>query len=348
MEYKLNQCVWELTTACNLRCRHCGSKAGIARDNELTLEECYKVIDDLAYLKCRKASLIGGEVLLCEHWHIVARELIKRGIETAIITNGFSVGSREMKKIRASGVKHVCVSVDGTEKTHDYIRGKGSYSSCMELIDTLKRKGYVTTVITTVSNRNIDEMEHLALILSHCRIDAWQIQLCAPFGRACDMASSVPDGQKILKLLDFVVEKRNSMRFLILAADNLGYFTEHESSIRSPLDRKGRFAGCTAGIQVIGIDSVGNVRGCEALYDERFIEGNVRDASIVDIWNSGDSFTYNRKFDLSMLGGKCSSCDLGSLCQGGCRSMNYFSHGKLYESILCAKPTRSRLRCPAW
>ena len=338
MDYELNQCVWELTTACNLRCKHCGSKAGTARDNELTLEECRKVIDDLARLKCRKASLIGGEVLLCGHWHIVARELIKKGIDTAIITNGFGVGRREMKQIRESGVKHVCVSVDGTEKTHDFIRGKGSYSSCMDLIGKLKRKGYITSVITTVSGLNIDEMESLSLILSHCRIDAWQVQLCAPFGRACDKASPLPDERQILNLLDFVVEKRGSMRFLILAADNLGYFTEHESCIRSPLGGTGRFPGCTAGTQVIGIDSVGNVRGCEALYDDRFIEGNVRDVSVVDIWNSSGSFAYNRKFDLSMLGGKCSSCDLGSLCKGGCRSMNYFSHGKMHESIICVKP----------
>ena len=56
MEYELNQCVWELTTACNLRCKHCGSKAGAARDNELTLEECRKVIEGLARLKCRRVD----------------------------------------------------------------------------------------------------------------------------------------------------------------------------------------------------------------------------------------------------------------------------------------------------
>ena len=32
-------CVWELTLACNLRCKHCGSFAGSKRDREMTLEE---------------------------------------------------------------------------------------------------------------------------------------------------------------------------------------------------------------------------------------------------------------------------------------------------------------------
>jgi len=33
------QVVWELTLACNLNCRQCGSRAGAARPDELTTEE---------------------------------------------------------------------------------------------------------------------------------------------------------------------------------------------------------------------------------------------------------------------------------------------------------------------
>jgi radical SAM protein with 4Fe4S-binding SPASM domain len=337
MSYELNQCVWELTTACNLRCKHCGTKAGLARDNELTLEECYQVINNLAYLKCKNVSLIGGEIFLSNIWHIVAQELIKNGIETAIITNGFNVGTRELKQIQESKVKHVCVSVDGTEKTHDYIRGQGSHSSCVKLIKKLKRKGYIVSVITTVSAWNIDDIEKLSFVLAGCSIDAWQIQLCAPFGRACDKASSIPKETKLSKLLDFVVEKREAKQMFILVGDNIGYFTQHEPYIRSPLGKRGCFGGCSAGLITIGIDSIGNVRGCEALYDERFIEGNIREKSLKDIWNSEDAFSFNRKIDLSMLSGKCASCDVRNICLGGCRSINYFSHGKLYESLFCIK-----------
>lgn len=337
MVYELYQCVWELTTECNLRCKHCGSKAGLARENQLTLEECRQVIDDLTFLKCKNVSLIGGEILLSENWHIVAQELIKNKINTAIITNGFHVGPRELKQIQESGVKHVCVSVDGTEKTHDYIRGKGSYTSCVKTIKKLKRKGYTVSVITTVSAWNIDDIEQLSGVLAECSIDAWQIQLCAPFGRACDKASSIPNATQLLKLLDFIVEKRESLQLFIIVGDNLGYFTRHEPYIRSPLGRKGCFGGCSAGIKTIGIDSIGNVRGCEALYDERFIEGNIRERSLKDIWTSEYAFSFNRKLDLSMLSGKCASCDVRNICLGGCRSMNYFSHGNLYESLFCVK-----------
>jgi len=337
MEYTLTQCVWELTTACNLRCKHCGSNAGEARENELSLDECLRAADDLVELGCKSVTLIGGEVLLCGHWNVLAKRLIERGIRTAIITNGFNVGINEHKTIKESGVKYISVSVDGMENTHDMIRSKGSFSSCIKLIKKLKRNGYAVSVITTVSYMNIEDIEPLSGVLSECKIDAWQIQMCAPFGRADDKSFLQPTERQLLHLLDFVVKKRDEEQMFIVVGDNLGYFTRHEQDIRSPLEKKGRFGGCSAGLKILGIDSIGNVRGCEALYDERFIEGNIRDKPLKDIWNDKNAFSYNRNFDTSLLSGKCAACDVNHLCSGGCRSMNYFCNGKLYESSICVR-----------
>jgi len=57
-------CVWELTLACNLRCKHCGSFAGSRRDDEMSLEENLRVADQLAALGCRRVTLSGGEPTL--------------------------------------------------------------------------------------------------------------------------------------------------------------------------------------------------------------------------------------------------------------------------------------------
>lgn len=39
---------------------------------------------------------------------------------------------------------------------------------------------------------------------------------------------------------------------------------------------------------------------------------------------------------VARLTGKCAECELGEYCGGGCRSYNYFVHGKLFESPFCA------------
>src|SRR4051812_43782865 len=61
-------CVWEITLRCDLACRHCGSRAGPARPDELSTAECLDLVRQLAELGTREIALIGGEAYLREDW----------------------------------------------------------------------------------------------------------------------------------------------------------------------------------------------------------------------------------------------------------------------------------------
>lgn len=124
---------------------------------------------------------------------------------------------------------------------------------------------------------------------------------------------------------------------VVLAADSIGYFDENEALIRGSSAPISFWGGCAAGMSSVFIDSVGNVKGCGAIYDERFIEGNLRQRRLADIWNSGDAFGYNRRFTTALLTGRCKGCDVGDLCRGGCRSSNYFAAGRLYAGVFCCR-----------
>ena len=57
---------WELTLACNLRCRHCASSAGDPRPNELTLGEAL----DILYSMCEVSVVKLGEkgsIIKCDN-----------------------------------------------------------------------------------------------------------------------------------------------------------------------------------------------------------------------------------------------------------------------------------------
>src|SRR6516165_6986759 len=60
--------VWEVTLRCDLTCRHCSSRAGHARDDELTREQALDVIAQMADLGLGEVTLIGGEVYLRRDW----------------------------------------------------------------------------------------------------------------------------------------------------------------------------------------------------------------------------------------------------------------------------------------
>ncbi len=138
------------------------------------------------------------------------------------------------------------------------------------------------------------------------------------------------------KVLSFVARVNGTAPFYVGVADNIGYYTPDEYKARG---RDGLcFEGCGAGLVSIGIDSVGNVRGCESLDDPRFNEVNLRERSLADIWTDPNAFAYNRRFTPSLLTGGCADCPHGDVCAGGCRSYDYFTTGRLYENPLCPLP----------
>ncbi|MBR4724732.1 MAG: SPASM domain-containing protein [Lachnospiraceae bacterium] len=171
-------------------------------------------------------------------------------------------------------------------------------------------------------------------LLRRYTIYAWQLQACSPMGNAAN--NGIDYKFDMMGVIDFVCRHMYEAPFAMGVADNIGYFTEAERSIRGNLSGRAYFKGCSAGLTSIGIDSVGNVRGCESMYDEHFNEGNLRNESLNTIWEDPDRFAYNRKFTKNLLTGKCAECELGEYCGGGCRSYNYFVHGKIYESPFCA------------
>lgn len=332
--YRLKSCVWEITLACCFSCAYCGSCGGKARDNELSTEECIDVARQLAQLGCRRVSMIGGEVFMRADWQTIVKSLTSRNIAVCIITNGYTLTERIIQALKDCRIESVAVSLDGPEDVHDAFRQKGSYKRAIDTIEILTKNNIPTSVISALRADNYKRLPELYETLKKYPIFAWQLQACSPMGNAKKNGVEVSFDAKYV--IDFVVKNIKTAPFSMGCADNIGYYTENEPITRG---RPGAcFTGCGAGITSIGIDSVGNVRGCESMYDEHFIEGNLRQRSLADIWNDENAFAYNRKFNVSMLTGKCADCPVGMLCAGGCRSYNYFTNGKkLYENILCAR-----------
>ncbi len=329
--YVLSQCVWEVTLACPFHCAYCGSGGGEPRPDELNTEECLDVAAQLAEIGCCRVSLIGGEVFLRPDWREIVSALTHRGVRVCIITNGYRMTPGVLRELKLLGIESVAVSIDGPERIHDAFRRPGSFRRAMDAIGALTAAGIPTSVISTLRADNAPLLEELYGALRELPIFAWQLQACSPMGGAA--RNSVDVRFDVSKVIDFVAAHAPDAPFRVGIADNIGYYSPEEGALRGV---KGySFDGCSAGLTAVGIDSAGNVRGCESMYDERFIEGNLRQRSLREIWEDPDAFAYNRKFRPELLTGKCASCDYGSVCGGGCRSYNYFAGGTLYENPLC-------------
>lgn len=332
--YRLINCVWEITLACCFSCKYCGSSGGHARENELTTEECLWVADQLAELGCKRVSMIGGEVFMRRDWHDIVCRLTSQNIAVNIITNGFLFTDSLIAELKSAAIESVSVSLDGPKEVHDKYRQNGSFDRAIKAIEVLASNRIPVSVISTLNAENSLMLPELYEVLKKYPIYAWQLQACSPMGNAAN--NGIDYAFDPLKVIRFVETNMHSAPFALGVADNIGYFTPSEGTIRGDMSGKGWFRGCNAGLTAIGIDSIGNVRGCESMYDEHFNEGNLREKTLRQIWENPDGFAYNRKFNANLLTGRCRECELGEYCGGGCRSYNYFVHKKMYEAPRCA------------
>lgn len=336
--FLLTGCNWELTLKCTMSCMHCGSRAGSAREGELSLDECYRVAGELVALGCRDLTMIGGEVFLFRGWEELSAWLTSKGVAVNIISNGYMIGEREIDQIRRSQVVNVGLSIDGMAGSHDRIRGRSDAFARMEAsIDRLNAAGVPLCAITSIMQLNYGDLEALHGFLSEKGVGLWQLQLVSAMGNMEGRHDCFITPSQARELTEFIRDKNRSGMMQVIAADSIGYFDDNEAWIRGQASVISCWNGCQAGISSMFIDSTGNVKGCGALYSDDFIEGNVRTSSLADIWNREGAFHYNRNFSEALLSGNCKGCDVGDVCRGGCRSSNHFSSGSLYANTFCCR-----------
>jgi radical SAM protein with 4Fe4S-binding SPASM domain len=316
---------------------HCGSVAGSARQQELTLSECFRVANEIVELKCKELTFIGGEIFLYAGWEKIANYLTKHGIVANLMSNGYRIGQNEINQILFAQLSNVGISLDGTEAVHNRIRrNKHSFSQIQNTFDLLNKAEISIGVVTSLLEMNYPALEDLYQLLVKNNVNLWQIQLVNPMGNMANKKELILNRKHIPALINFIREKNKDRYMLVVAADNVGYyFDDTEVYIRGIRNPVCYWAGCWAGINSLFIDSVGNVKGCGALYDEKFIEGNLKQNSLAEIWTNKENFSYNRKFSPSLLSGNCKDCDVGSVCKGGCRASNYFMTNSLYKNAFC-------------
>jgi len=331
--------VWEITLKCNLKCRHCGSSAGRARDNELSTEEGLKLCDDLARLGFKGVTLFGGEPFLRDDWYVFGEKIKSLGMKLSIVSNGFVDVSDIVPKLVDLEADSVQIGLDGaTAKTHDHIRGvTGSFEKAIEFLRLSKKAGLSNGAITTVSKMNFKELPEIKNLIVKEGID-WQVQEAIPIGRF--PKEMVLSEQEYYALGLFIISNRkkySSEGIFIGAPHNLGFHSQFITALGS----KG-WQGCWAGKKVLGIQSDGSVKGCLALSDD-FIEDNIRDRSIVDIWNDPDVFAFNRRFKEEDLGENCKGCRYRMTCKGGCSTRSDLSTGIPHNDRYCFYRIEQRL-----
>ena len=130
--HPLRQIFWECTLRCNLHCKHCGSDCKTeALAPDMPAEDFLKVIDEQVtpHVEDTHEVMIifsGGEPLARKDIEDIGMELYKREYPWGMVTNGMMFTEERFKRLRASGLRSVAVSLDGNEEESHPIAGKSA------------------------------------------------------------------------------------------------------------------------------------------------------------------------------------------------------------------------------
>ena len=326
------QVVWEITFACNMNCIHCGTSAGKARSDELTTDESLSLIDELTDLGAEMITLSGGEPLLRKDWKLLAQRIRDNGAKSYLISNGYAITEEVVDEFERLRFDNVGISLDGTEKTHNFIRRREkSWRRVVNAMKMMSENGNISfCAVTCVSNINLDELDEIRNILIDCGCPVWRIQMTTSTGRMREYPDSVLTLDKYPKMVDKLLEFKKDNLIKVDVGENIGYF----GCKGAELIDGAPYLGCYAGTRVAGICSNGNVKGCLSMQEE-FVEGNIRDSSFTEIWNNPDGFAYNRKFTRQTAEGLCRDCKYLPLCRGGCATTSVSATGCRANNPYC-------------
>ncbi|KFD41225.1 hypothetical protein HY02_05425 [Peptococcaceae bacterium SCADC1_2_3] len=184
---------FSLTEDCNLRCRYCFADAHFCQCNfeqvperkndSLSTKDVYAILDNVAEAGTIAIQFAGGEPTLRDDladliWY--ATEI--KGMFIALNTNGTLLDDRSIKRLAASGLGQVKVSVDGLKESHDWNRGKGTFERAINALKGFKTAGVPSVIlIMTLSKINYHELPEM-------------IALCRDLGVQFTMVEFLPLG----------------------------------------------------------------------------------------------------------------------------------------------------------
>ncbi|MFH1430881.1 MAG: radical SAM protein [Nanoarchaeota archaeon] len=322
-----NQIAILLTNECNLRCSHCGNENRDRKENELTKEEWFKIIDEASKLGVFIFNVSGGEPFIRKEWFEILSYARSKEIEVAITSNSTLITEEVGKKLKDLGIFNIHLSLDGIGEVHDNFRNqKGVFKKVQNAIKLLKKHKVPFGITTAVSKRNFSNLDELADFINKNKINSWEIYSAIPLG--CMNRKEVLSPEETMKFAKKISNFRKRLKDTrIFVGDNLGYFDQYNT--------QENWRGCRAGITICAIDSEGNVKGCP-IHPNCMIEGNLRNNTLKELWQDKNSFGYNRN-SKPKLTKQCKKCEYSNICRGGCKASMYAQHKSFDYNDYCLK-----------
>lgn len=312
--------VWEVTEACNLRCKHCHATSDKAGPDELTTKEGIFFIDGLSGMKQFQMLVFsGGEPMIRPDIETLLAHSKKRGLVNVIATNGTLIDKSRAKDLKSMGVKGVAISLDSTDPViHNSIRNNPkSFALAMKGIEACKTAGMVLQINFTAMKNNLSTLEDVVKFCNEVDADIMLCYQLVPIGRGCSISTSALSQEENKELTSKLRSlQRNSTTIIepVACPQYWPHLLKKDTTEKDKTTLKNHpFHGCAAGWGLLYLKPNGELWPCPFV---PISGGNIKSLALEDIYNKSNVFA-NLK-DRNNLKGKCGNCENRYIC-GGCR-----------------------------
>lgn len=174
---------FELTNRCNLDCVHC-LRGTEAPRRDLSFDLIRRTLEQGRRLGLDQIAFTGGEPLLHPRFDEIIRLTAELGYPFSLVTNGVLLPRRlalfAEPAVKAK-LKRIALSVDGADAaTHDAVRGAGSFKQVMSAIAACRARELPVRMKLTVTKKNLDQVEKLALLAAHLGMQGLEVSHLHP------------------------------------------------------------------------------------------------------------------------------------------------------------------------
>lgn len=182
IEDKLDRIRWEITSTCNLNCKHCFIGDKLNNVDNISFAEGKKIVDKLHKLGCNKISFTAMEPLLFPKIEKLIEYCSQKNIITELVSNGTLLADiNRASAVVHSGLSALYISMEGIKaETNDYIRGKGTFEKIMQALDNIKKIQMESKLVhigiqMTINKMNYSSAKDIAAFFNSLPIDSLHI-----------------------------------------------------------------------------------------------------------------------------------------------------------------------------
>ena len=297
------------TYACNFACDHCLTTSDPKAQWGLPFDTVARLIREMGQLGVRWLVITGGEPLVREDLIEIIGLAKAEGLAVHLSTNG-SLVERHQDRLTRARLDSILTSVDGLEETNDrFRRHPGAFKQTFRALELLQEMGVRSRMVNTmVHPGNLHELEALGDWIMASAATCWRIALALPSGRVKGEDRFYLSDDQIRWVLGFIRDRRVS--FPVYLSEQAGYLGPWALQVRPapfmPWD----------GLRHFAILPTGDVIGSGVVFEDAFVEGNIRDHSLPELWRN-----CFQRYRQPVLPQDCYTCRHLHACGGGTLGM---------------------------